>query len=329
LPLVPLYAAGLRLQDSFPRTPRRLQWPVLSVGSLSAGGAGKTPAVIALARLLAQHGVHTGVLSRGYGRGSGAIERVDPAGQALRFGDEPLEMARAGLTVYVGADRFLAGSLAEADVAEPHPVESSAPNPAAVHLLDDGFQHRGLHRDLDIVLLTKEDFQDHLLPAGNLREPFRALRRAHIVLLRDNEADSLIPFVAQRTKGTVWTIRRELVLPRDSPQRPLAFCGIARPNSFFAMLRAANCELAGNVAFPDHHPYSSEDIERLCAAAVHAGANSFVTTAKDAVKLTPAFRAALEERGPIVVAELRLTFLNEPAVWNTLRATLHSTSSKT
>jgi tetraacyldisaccharide 4'-kinase len=290
---------------------------VLSVGSLSAGGAGKTPVVIALANLLARHGVHAVVLSRGYGRGSGAIERVDPTGPASRFGDEPLEMARAGLTVYVGADRFQAGRLAEADHADSHPTDSSSQSPPAVHLLDDGFQHRQLHRNLDIVLLTHEDVQDHLLPAGNLREPFRALSRADIVLLGENEAELLMPFVAQRTKALVSTVRRDIILPPDRPAHPIAFCGIARPDGFFAMLRAAGCDPAGTIAFPDHHPYSAEDIQRLRAAAQHTRADSFLTTAKDAVKLTPAHLAQL---GPVAIAGLRLTFPDEPAIWNLLSA---------
>jgi tetraacyldisaccharide 4'-kinase len=303
---VPLYAAGLRLQDALRRQPKRLQKPVVSVGSLSAGGAGKTPVVLALAALLQQHGIRADVLSRGYGRGSCAIERVDAAGRADRFGDEPLELAQAGLEVYVGSGRHAAGCLAEAQ------------GSAMVHLLDDGFQHRGVARNLDLVLLTREDVDDHLLPAGNLREPLRALCRASVILLRDNEADLLKPFVARRTQAPVWIIHRGLRLPADVPTQPLAFCGIARPAGFFAMLRDSGCFPVGAHAFPDHHPYTHEDIQQLLAASEHAGANGFVTTTKDAVKLTPTFRDLLSRAGDLGVAQLQVTFADEKAVCSTL-----------
>ncbi len=297
LPLVPLYRAGLAVKnaalDAGWLRQRRLTWPVVSVGSLSAGGAGKTPVAMLLAELLRERGVD--VLSRGYGRESKAVERVDPAGDAARFGDEPLEMARAGIEVWVGADRYAAGLLAEAG------------RPAGVHLLDDGFQHRRLARDLDVVLLTRRDVADGLLPAGNLREPLSALGRADVVVLREDEAEELAGLGALKGKE-IWVIRRRLVAVPDAA-RLVAFCGIARPEGFFAMVGGG----ADRVAFADHHSYTEADIQGLVARARACGAEGFVTTAKDGVKLTAAMRARLESVGRVEVARLRVELVDEAA----------------
>jgi tetraacyldisaccharide 4'-kinase len=189
----------------------------------------------------------------------------------------------------------------------------------AVHLLDDGFQHRRLARDLDVVLLTLEDARDWLLPAGNLREPLASLRRADVVVVRDDEAAKL----AEHTKGMeVWTIRRELVVPAERPKRPVVFCGIARPESFLAMLGDAGVELAGRMIFSDHHAYTEEHFRLLQAAAGHAGADGFCTTAKDAVKIPDAARRRLERIGQVWVAELRVSLLDEAKAMATIRRQL-------
>jgi tetraacyldisaccharide 4'-kinase len=210
-PLVPVYAAGLAVRDGLRRVgllrTRRLQWPVISVGSLSAGGAGKTPVVIALVELLRERGWMVDVLSRGYGREGRGVERVnlEVADPAARFGDEPVVIAeRTGVPVWIGSNRFAAGEAAEgAAQAEggrllpqtiTHPSAENAEGwgtrsggAGSVHLLDDGFQHRGLARSVDVVLVTAEDIEDWLLPAGNRREPLAALRRAAVVVLREKE----------------------------------------------------------------------------------------------------------------------------------------------
>ncbi len=156
LPLVPLYAAGLELRElRLSRgweSIRRLVHPVISIGNLSTGGSGKTPLTIALARLLSARGFQVDVLSRGYGRQSREPMRVKPDGTAEEFGDEPLLIAReAGVPVYVAAERYAAGFLAESNA-------SSATGSPRIHILDDGFQHRQLHRDIDILLVNREDW---------------------------------------------------------------------------------------------------------------------------------------------------------------------------
>ena len=264
-----------------------------------------------LAQMLQEHGVRCDVLSRGYGRTSAAVERVDPGGDARRFGDEPMELARAGLEVWVGADRYRAGLAAEAAAEQPD-------GSMRVHLLDDGFQHRRLGRRLDVVLLTAEDVRDSLLPTGNLREPLRALARADVVVVREEEAQALAPHTQGRE---VWVVRRTVVLPDSTPRRPIVFCGLARPEGFFAGLAAAGCQEAGRIAFPDHHPYRWKDIERLAAAAQQNGADGFLTTAKDAVKLTDRMRARL---GHLAIAELRVQAANPDAVWARMRQALES-----
>lgn len=266
---------------------------MVSVGSLSAGGAGKTPVVMLVVEMLRSAGYAVDVLSRGYGRTGKGVARVDPEGPAEHFGDEPLLLARRlGVPVWVGADRYAAGLAAEAG-----PVE-------LVHVLDDGFQHRRLARTADVVLLTCAELTDGLLPAGNLRESLQALERAHIIVLREEEAEELRLYVP--VGKVVWVVRRRLAFDAQAPRRPVVFCGIARPEGFLTMLRQADVSAAENVRFADHHAYRMRDITRLLATARASRADGFVTTAKDGVKLTPTMRKRLEDIGPIVVAELRL-----------------------
>jgi tetraacyldisaccharide 4'-kinase len=371
-PLAPIYAAGLAVRDGLRRLGvlrvRRLTWPVISVGSLAAGGAGKTPVVIALAELLRAQGWYVDVLTRGYGRAGRGVERVDleAADAAARFGDEPVVIAqRAGVPVWVGAERFAAGKAAEnfaasereaahslnmvakdqnvpqrlkpqiqptdygtAEAVPLSKTEFSAGcdlNPLSelqglsgtvrrVHLLDDGFQHRGLARAVDVVLVTEEDFEEALLPAGNRREPLAALRRADVVVLRDTERARVETRVRglMRAGAAVWSVRRELRFTEGGAgARPLAFCAIARPEGFWAMLKDAGFQLAERVAFGDHHAYAMVDMVRMVAMAKECGATGFVTTEKDAVKLTDAMMERLREVGPVCVAGLETRFADE------------------
>jgi tetraacyldisaccharide 4'-kinase len=315
LPLVPLYGAALAIKRQLFQwgwlRQRRLQYPVISIGSVSAGGAGKTPLVLMLARMLRHRGYAVRILTRGYRRGSTTTTRVEPFDDAAWQGDEPVLLAqRSGVPVFVGADRYEAGMMAEAN----EPSEK-----LAVHLLDDGFQHRRLARDIDIVLLTQADLEDVLLPAGNLREPLAAVAKADIVVLREEEADQLRTVVAalsdNRKPPEIWTIRRTLSLGEGGevplPSRPFAFCGIARPDGFLKMLAAQGYEPMDAMIFADHHAYDENDMARLLEQGRQVLANGFVTTEKDAVKLTPALRDRLETIGPLVVARLGVELLDE------------------
>lgn len=322
-PLVPLYAAGLAIKDKLRAAGRlkthRLQWPVISVGSLSAGGAGKTPVVIALVGLLMARGWKVDVLSRGYGRKGRDAERVKIDGEnpAWWYGDEPVLIARrTGVSVWVASERFEAGQLAEAE---------GVPS-RGVHVLDDGFQHRQLGRTVDVVIVTEHDLDDALLPMGNLREPLEALRRADVVVLREDERERVEPRLGGLLRGdaTLWTVRREVRFPdgMNAVLRPVAFCATGRPKNFWQMLDDAGCAPAARLEFEDHHFYEPADIERLVQLAADTGGNGFVTTEKDAVKLSPRLLEGLHTIGPVNVAALDAVFPDEAAVARDLEARL-------
>src|SRR6266478_333711 len=282
LPLAPLYGAALAMKRRLFQLgwlkQNRLENPVISVGSVSAGGAGKTPMVLLLARILRHRGYAVRILTRGYKRSSDVTSRVEPFDDAAWQGDEPVLLAqRSGVPVFVGADRYQAGVMAE----HGEPTEK-----LVVHLLDDGFQHRKLARDVDIVLLTQADLEDTLLPAGNLREPLAAIAEADVVVLREEEAASLRGVVTglsgEMGAPAIWVIRRTLSLGEAGdmalPTKPLAFCGIARPESFTKMLAAQGYEPMDTMIFPDHYAYDDGDMRGLIEHARRVEANGFVTT---------------------------------------------------
>jgi tetraacyldisaccharide 4'-kinase len=324
-PLVPLYRLGLALRERKFRpgssSIRRLRWPVVSVGNLSTGGSGKTPFVIALAKALAARGVHVDVLSRGYGRRRSALPLlVACGGAAEQFGDEPLEIARAtDVPVYVAEQRYEAGVLAE------------RAGGSGVHLLDDGFQHRQLARDVDILLLSSDDLADHLLPAGNLREALSAFQRASVLAIPTDDAEleryleGPIPIDRNAEErpwiGPVWRLRRRMDVPKiDGPVA--AFCGIARPEKFFAGLEAAGARVASRIAFGDHHRYSAGDVKRVEAEARRVGATAILTTEKDRVRMG-ALAGTLPASLPLHAVPLRVEIENQNAAidWLTERIT--------
>jgi len=301
-PLTGIYGAAgaLRntLYDHRILAVRRLARPVVSVGNLSVGGSGKTPFVIALGELLEARGIRFDVLSRGYRRQTRGVMVVEPNGSAADFGDEPLLIARRlDVPVIVGESRYEAGRLAEKNL-ESH-----------LHILDDGFQHRSLARDFDIVLMTGRDFEDRLLPSGRLREPLSSLARADaIVLPADLKVDSPV------LRGKIlWRMKRDLSVA-GAPEAPFVFCGLARPQQFFAQVRAAGIQPAAEGVFRDHHSYRRDDIEQLLATRTHACAGGFLTTEKDAVNLGP----LKNELHPLAIAVLRVSFDNPADMVDTI-----------
>jgi tetraacyldisaccharide 4'-kinase len=243
--------------------------PVISIGNISAGGSGKTPFVLLLGELLTACGIKFDVLSRGYGRKTRGVLLVDPAGLPQDFGDEPLLIARKlQVPVIVGEDRYTAGQFAEARFGP------------QLHVLDDGFQHRALARDFDIVLVTPQDASDKLLPAGRLREPLTSLKRADVVVLTSGASLESFPLEGK----LVWRVRRGII-PKNIPPRPIVFCGIARPQNFVLQLRAANIEPVAEAFYRDHHAYAEKDIRDLLELKQRSQAGGFVTTEKDAVNL--------------------------------------------
>jgi tetraacyldisaccharide 4'-kinase len=295
-PLTGLYGAGITLRNTlFDRgllPALRLEYPVVSVGNLSAGGAGKTPFVIAFGELLKERGIRFDVLSRGYRRRTHGVLVVDSEGSAADFGDEPLLIARRlNVPVIVGESRYRAGQVAEREF-QPQ-----------LHVLDDGFQHRSLARDFDIVLLAPGDLTDRLLPSGRLREPLSSLKRADAIVLPPD-----VPAEHAALQGKlIWRMQRDIVVASVS-SAPLVFCGLARPQQFFAQVRAAGITPAAELVFRDHHAYNRKDIQRLLALRRDLGAGGFLTTEKDAVNLGR-LQAELE---PLALAALKLT-LDHPA----------------
>jgi len=319
LPLAPGYRLGLALRELTLRAGlepvRRLGWPVVSVGSLSAGGSGKTPLTVALAQALTRRGLQLDVLSRGFGRTGSLAGRVDPGGKAEDYGDEPLLIAQtAGVPVYVAAQRYEAGLLAE----------RSAPSASGLHLLDDGFQHRQLARDVDILLLDARDwFTETLLPAGNLREPLAAMHRASVLAIPVQDAPQLEPSLRSRGhwQGPIWRLHRYMeVTAVDGPVA--AFCGIARPAQFFDGLEAAGLQVAFKTAFPDHHRYTPRDIGRVVAAARAAGVTVLVTTEKDRDRM-----GQLAAQLPLQAARLRIEIEDEADALNWLEGRLAQVSA--
>lgn len=278
-PLSSLYGLGVRVRNTaYDRGlvhPKRLQGPVISIGNLSVGGSGKTPFVLLLGEHLKKRGIAFDILSRGYGRETHGVRLVDPAGLAREYGDEPLLIARKlDVPVIVGEDRYNAGVFAEQKFG------------VRLHLLDDGFQHRTLARDYEIVLVTPDDTRDRLLPVGRLREPLSSLRRADAVVLTSGASPDAFPL----TGKSVWRVRRGIV-PKDVPARPIVFCGIARPKNFILQLRTAGIEPVAEAFYRDHHAYTEQDIRDLLHLAQNSEAGGFVTTEKDAVNLGAYFSA--------------------------------------
>jgi tetraacyldisaccharide 4'-kinase len=275
--------------------PKRLARPVVSVGNLRVGGSGKTPAAALLARLLADAAEVPSILSRGYARtdprpgvtvvSDGRRLRADLA----RAGDEPLLLARRlpGVRVLVCEDRYLAGKVAERHLG------------ATVHVLDDGFQHFQLARDVDLLIVDLGDINHpRTLPGGWLREPLSAARVADALLVTGADGPEGVAAIGGRLGvSSAFALLREVEppveetiagpLPLQPGTRVVVVSGIARPERFLAESREADVEVVASLAFPDHHPYTLADVARIGRAAAAADASMVLTTEKDYVRLLP------------------------------------------
>ncbi len=293
--------------------------PVISIGNLSTGGTGKTPVTLSLTQILADepYRCKPAILSRGYGRAGKGYHLVS-SGNGLvggwqEAGDEPqlLALRLSHIPVAVDEDRVRGGRRL---------LQDYSPQ---VILLDDGFQHRRLHRDLDLVLLHAErDLNDYLLPAGMLREPLGSLRRAHLIALTNAQTEDpkfqrlwdccLRLFGQQRLLAcrSVPSGCRELrtgkkvKLGELSGKRLLPFCGIAHPDHFVKVLENLGVEVPFVIRFHDHHRYAAKDVEHLATAYVRTRADFLITTEKDAVKLEGLFAAL-----PILVLQIEIEWL--------------------
>lgn len=279
----------------------KLSRPVISVGNITTGGTGKTPLVEFIARALGGEGKKVCVLTRGYGRQKGGRVLVSDGERVLaderEAGDEPLLLAEKLLgisAVVCDANRFAAGDWATRELG------------SEVFVMDDGFQHLSLARDLDIVTIdaTTPWGQGHLLPWGRLREPARGLSRADcVVITRADQADDvstirhevnrLIPNKPVFTSHMeIRSLQRLSADQSESPDkmaevtRPIAaFCAVGNPASFISLLQRGGYDPVSTAILPDHYSYKANDIANIVKQAEAAGANSLITTAKDAVKL--------------------------------------------
>lgn len=284
-PLAGLYAMAGDWRRAATR-PYRAAVPVICAGGVTAGGAGKTPVALALARRLVGRGRRVHLLSRGHGGSATGPLAVDPRRHdAATVGDEPLLLAAAA-PCWVARNRAAGARAAVAAGAD-------------IIVMDDGLQNPTLFKDLSLLVVDGEQGfgNGRVMPAGPLREPVeRALPRADAaVLIGEDRAG-----VAGRVGATPLLRARLVAEAADlTGRRVLAFAGIARPAKFFAALAALGAEVAAAEAFPDHHRYTGDELSRLFAAAERLGALP-VTTEKDAVRLPPAARGRVR----VVVARL-------------------------
>jgi tetraacyldisaccharide 4'-kinase len=274
--------------ERHPQARRSLDRPVISVGNLSVGGSGKTPIVATLARLLLAMGERPAIVSRGYARrrpadgvvvvsdGQRVLESVE------RSGDEPQMLARAlsGVPVLVCPDRHLAGRLAERQLG------------CTVILLDDGFQHLPLGRQVDVLVMPASDLDDAVLPAGRLREPLDAASSADCLLVPGSD-DDVSRVAATFDRMAVFRVSNRyegldaLQSPLPAGNRVVAVAGIARPERFFTALGDQGYHVVRSLSFPDHHWYTGADLDRIGALVRDTGADLVVTTEKDAVRVAP------------------------------------------
>jgi len=264
----------------------RLQHPVISVGNITVGGTGKTPLVILLAQRFLDEGYRPVVLSRGYKRKSAGVVVVSTGnGPTVPWhvaGDEPYLIARraAGVAVVVGADRYAAGLVAEQQ------------NLGNLFILDDGFQHRRLFRNVDLVTIDPTEWAagEKLFPYGRWREPQKAIQRAHAALVQASgrSSDELLklPIPTFGIETVLDGIFLDGIYKGSEPIFPdylrhravTAFAGIAKPHRFFSALESLGIPPTQRVSFRDHHTYTRHDLEQLKGEIL-------ITTEKDAIKL--------------------------------------------
>ena len=294
----------------------RLPAKVISVGNITVGGTGKTPLVETLARILKEEGFRVGILSRGYGRrGRGTLVVSD--GKDIRTvpretGDEPMLLARnlSGIPIVVGQNRVRAGQLA---------IQSFGCN---ILILDDGFQHLCIRRDIDFVVIDASNpfGNGRLIPAGPLREQISSLKRADAICFTRVDQDSNLrcseeyirkysraPIFASTHHPTGWiSVENGGLFPLDGlkGKKVLAFAGIGNPESFRKTLKALSVEPVAFLKYRDHHWYTGRDLTHICETAKGAGAEAIVTTEKDGIRLPESMQCSI----PLYSLKIKLQF---------------------
>jgi tetraacyldisaccharide 4'-kinase len=311
-PLSLLYGTGaharVRMYQKGWLKQKHLKATVISIGNLSVGGTGKTPMVLWLAEKFLAEGKHVAILSRGYRGSKGTSDEVEL--MKLRLQNR--------VAFGVGKNRFAEGQRLEAQ------------QPVDIFLLDDGFQHLQLARDLDILLLdaSRPMRGEALLPAGRLREPLSAMSRANVIVFTRTEVVPGAPEAIEKlTHFPVFAATtRSLGFRRYGGGTPLqsvaeigggpffAFCGIGNPEAFFRDLQSWGLSICGRAVFADHHRYREQDVLRIKQAGANGGAKAFITTEKDAQNL-----AALKfEEAPLLISVIDIAVSPEADFLNVL-----------
>jgi tetraacyldisaccharide 4'-kinase len=328
LPFSYIYGAGVALRnllfDIGVLQAHRAGVPVVSIGNISVGGVGKTPFVELIARMLMQRGRKVAILSRGYKRKSAGTVVVSNGqilcAEADTAGDEPAQMAAklGGAVVVVDEQRARAARYAEGRFG----VDTI--------VLDDAFQHRYLHRDLNIVIVSADEIRkgDRLLPAGNRREPLRALSRADLIVVSQTEDENTLraaedslrarfekPVLAVRTRVSAFKNAHSgfsVDLKSLRGKKVVAFSGIGNPDAFGTTLTSMGLEIKKHFKFPDHHRFGSEDLKELEQALRGAGVEFLVTTEKDFTRLKGSVSddRAFTERNPLFYVEIELEIIH-------------------
>jgi len=304
----------------------RIGVPVISVGNITTGGTGKTPVVRLIAEMLLGKNIHTAIVSRGYGRRTEGLVEVSNGttleATAENAGDEAFELAMQlpKASVVVDEERVRGARYAAEKLN------------AQVVVLDDGFQHRALHRDLDIVLIdaAHSPFGMAMLPAGHRRDTLRSLKRADAVLI--TKVTSIANIVKLKdeigrcTKAKIFSssiavtafrrakTRFSVDLNSVKGKQAVAFCGIAQPESFKNILEELGIRVSSMLAFQDHHPFTESDIRRIIAEQEKYKAEYIITTEKDLARLSS---SDLSEHYPLFCVEIEVT-IHQEREWNEL-----------
>ena len=305
-----LYKSGLLKTKTLP-------YPVICVGNLTTGGTGKTPAVIAITKILKnENKQHVAILSRGYKRKSKAPILLVSDGTSLlatpeESGDEPFLIASTlkNVPVVVGGDRYKSG------------IYSAAHTGAKIFILDDGYQHMQLHRDINILLIdaSKPYGNGHLLPKGILREPLNGISRADCVIVtRANEGGRVdiealvrkynlhapVFYASYKATGITDPDGNSYDVNTIRGKKVFIFSGIANPQSFRKSIENIAGKVVGEISYPDHYWYKNDDLRKIIKKASDVSAKAVITTAKDAVRL---HRLDLSEK---TGAEMKLLILH-------------------
>ncbi len=336
----PVYEASVRFRNTLYESSilqkQQLKSPVVSIGNITTGGAGKTPLAIHTARKILEFGFIPAILSRGYGRPDSRRVRIIPPGKPIdspvsHMGDEPALIRRHVPEAWFGIskDRYSAGST----------IEKRADR--VVFILDDGFQHRNLHRDLDIVIIdpTQPLKSNRIFPRGTLREPLSGLRRCHAIILNDSRnSDAVEParaaieelrlqekllYCEQSIEGLIpfekWKNADNTITDFSKPESAFVSAALGNPERFLEDILKLGVRVCGTLFFKDHYRLQSPDWAICVRMAREASADAILVSEKDAIKISE------PPEYPLLVATQTTRFAVDNAFTELLRRGIYDT----